>query len=96
MSVLNSLAQGDLIGAIISIFTGVLGPIFGVMVSMILVIPLARRLGWATPLLGVLVFWGVFYQTLPAEALNIGSALIALSIASTIIIMFWARRRQYG
>lgn len=96
MGVWDSLASGDLIGALLGIYTDVLGPIFGVMISFAVVLPLASRLGWATPILAILIFWGVFYETLPAEALNIGSALIALGIAAIIIVIFWARRRQYG
>lgn len=96
MGVLDSLASGDFIGALLAIYTDVLGPTFGVLVSFAVVLPLASRLGWATPILAVLVFWGVFYSTLPAEALNIGSGIMILAMGAILMIVFLARRRQYG
>ena len=88
--------ETNFITAIITEYTNLMGPIFWVFVSLILMLPLQNRIGLLPIALIALQIWGVFVYVLPSGALNVGMAIIILAGSSMLTILLFARRRQYG
>lgn len=86
----------DLIGGLIAEYTNTMGPIFWVFVTLAFIMPLVNRIGILPVSIIVGMWWGTFLYVLPAVALNIGMAIMALAGMSILVVLFFARRRQYG
>ena len=86
----------DLSGSIIGIYTGVVGSVFWAFITLYLFLPHVNRVGVIPSVILGLLVWGTFTQVLPAAAQNIGIAISLLAGASLLVVMFFARRRQYG
>jgi len=95
MDLLDSL-ETNFITGIITEYTDLMGPVFWVVVSLILMLPLQNRIGLLPIALIALQIWGMLVFVLPAGALNVGMAIIILAGSSMLTILLFARRRQYG
>jgi len=73
-----------------------MGPIFWVFVTLAFMLPLVNRLGIMPVMIIAGMWWSTFLYILPAVALNIGMAIMALAGMSILVVLFFARRRQYG
>jgi hypothetical protein len=90
--------ESDFIGGFVGSATNAIGSLFWAFIGIILVIPVAIRVG-AIPaaIIGLMIILGgVFTNVLPAPAYNLAIAIIMLAIASIIAVLLFSRRRQYG
>jgi len=86
----------DLLGGLIAEYTDTMGPIFWVFVTLAFTLPLVNRIGILPVAIIIGMWWGTLLYILPAVALNIGMAIMALAGMSILVVLFFARRRQYG
>jgi len=86
----------DFSGGVVSIYTSVVGPVFWAFIAIYLYLPHVNRVGVIPSVILGLITWGTFAKVLPAVAQNLGIAISLLAGAALLVVMFFARRRQYG